>query len=167
MNAKYAEEDLILANDGAVFCVCVLCPLCCEVCSVAWGATSQAKQAASQLSRETEGEGWPASRLRIRHSSLPTVCTPVVWSPDPPVKSKASFDKDCQLNSDEMPPTLVLSCPHPFFFFGHYLLCFMFLPLFFFYALPCPGLGQMGKHYVASLTFYSSLCSCLSPSLPL
>lgn len=84
---------------------------------MAWGATSQAKQAVSQLSRETEGEGWPASRLRIRHSSLPTVCTPVVWSPDPPVKSKASFDKDCQLNRDEMPPTLVLSCPHLGFFF--------------------------------------------------
>lgn len=144
------------------------------------GASSQAKQAASQQPRETAGGGEGLERpvdfgsdgssLFLFFFPSCAVCTPAVQSPDQPVKSKPPHPpchKDRQLNRDGSPSPLPPPCPTwPLSPSGcrNYPPRFMFLPLLDFHALPdlCfPGPGQVGKHCVASLTFQRSLCDSL------
>lgn len=40
-----------------------------------------------------------------------TLCPPLGWSPDPPIKSSRPFDKDWQWCPDEKPPTLPFVTP--------------------------------------------------------
>lgn len=73
-----------------------------KVCSRAWG---QAVRQNRLRCLGRKGEGWSVSR------QIP-VCTPVVWSPDLPVKSKAPFDKTLPIKLRCPPPLLLLPCPH-------------------------------------------------------
>lgn len=96
-----------------------------EICSVAWVQAVRktgCELVAWCLQRQGGGgEGRLVRKLQICLSFFFTVCTPVVQSPDLPIKSRASFDKDCQLCPDEMPrpvlfcvPNRVLSFSTPF-----------------------------------------------------
>lgn len=106
-------------KNAVALCGCVLCPRGCEVCSVAWGQAVRQNRLWGSCPERRGGRG-----DRPADGSLLPVCTPVISSPDLPAESKKPFDKNCQLNRDQIAAFVSPSI------FWHYLLCFMLLPLF-------------------------------------